>query len=61
MLTSPARIMRHTAAMGYIEETGPDTYKPTNFSSSLTIPMFGAGYSCMYVATGPSGALVSET
>ena len=53
--------MRHTAAMGYIEETAPDTYKPTNFSSALTIPMFGAGYSCMYVATAPNGTPVHTT
>lgn len=39
--------MRHTAAMGYIEEAGPDTYKPTNFSSSLTIPSIGDGYPCV--------------
>lgn len=42
-----ARLMRHTAAMGYIKEVGPDTYKPTNFSSSLTIPSIGDGYPCV--------------
>ncbi|KAF2197615.1 S-adenosyl-L-methionine-dependent methyltransferase [Delitschia confertaspora ATCC 74209] len=31
-------------AMGYIVETGPDEYKPTNFSSSLTIPIIRDGY-----------------
>ena len=36
--------MRHIASMGYIEEVGPDTYRPTNFSSSLTIPEINAGY-----------------
>ena len=41
------RLMRHTAAMGYIEEVGPDTYKPTNFTSSLTIPEIGDGYPTM--------------
>lgn len=39
--------MRHAAAMGYIDEVGPDTYKSTNFSNSLTIPEIGAGYPCM--------------
>lgn len=39
--------MRHMAAMGYIIETGADEYKPTNFSSSLSIPVIGAGYTCM--------------
>lgn len=39
--------MRHLGAMGYIEEVAADTYKPTNFSSSLTIPIIGDGYPCM--------------
>lgn len=39
--------MRHLGAMGYIEEAGADTYKPTNFSSSLSIPIIGDGYPCM--------------
>ncbi len=39
--------MRHMAAMGYIIETGQDEYKPTNFSSSLSIPVIGDGYTCM--------------
>lgn len=39
--------MRHAATMGYIEEVGADTYKPTNFSSSLTIPEIGNGYPCV--------------
>lgn len=33
--------------MGYIEEVAADTYKSTNFSSSLTIPIIGDGYPCM--------------
>lgn len=41
------RLMRHIGAMGYIEEVAADTYKPTNFSSSLTIPIIGDGYPCM--------------
>jgi len=39
--------MRHLGAMGYIQEVDEDTYKPTNFSSSLTIPIIGDGYPCM--------------
>ena len=42
-----ARTMRHLSAMGYIEETGPDEYKPTNFSRSLAIPIIGDGYPCL--------------
>jgi hypothetical protein len=38
------RMMRHIGAMGYIHETGPDEYKATNFSKSLTIPIIYAGY-----------------
>ncbi|KAL2262440.1 hypothetical protein VTK26DRAFT_1343 [Humicola hyalothermophila] len=41
------RLMRHLGAMGYIIETGQDEYKPTNFSSSLSIPVIGDGYTCM--------------
>lgn len=41
------RLMRHIGAMGYIEEVAADTYKPTNFSSSLTIPIIGDGYPCI--------------
>jgi hypothetical protein len=42
-----ARLMRHISAMGYIKETAPDEYKPTNFSSSLSIPVIGDGYPCL--------------
>lgn len=42
-----ARTMRHMAAMGYIEETGEDQYRSTNFSKSLVIPIIGDGYSCL--------------
>ncbi|KAF4853492.1 O-methyltransferase mpaG [Colletotrichum siamense] len=41
------RIMRHLGAMQYITETGPDEYKPTNFSNALTITSMGAGYPCV--------------
>ncbi len=39
--------MRHMAAMGYLIETAPDQYKPTNFSRSLSLPVIGHGYPCM--------------
>ncbi len=39
--------MRHIGAMGYLEETGADEYKLTNFSKSLTIPIIADGYPCM--------------
>ncbi|KAM7205938.1 hypothetical protein V8F33_000768 [Rhypophila sp. PSN 637] len=45
-----SRILKHAAAMGYITETGPDTYLPSNFIKSLTIPIMGSGYS---VFSGP--------
>ncbi|TDZ41284.1 O-methyltransferase mpaG [Colletotrichum trifolii] len=41
------RIMRHLGAMQYLVETGPDEYKPTNFSDALTITSMGAGYPCV--------------
>ncbi len=39
--------MRHMAAMGYLIETGPEQYMPTNFSRSLSHPVIGHGYPCM--------------
>lgn len=42
--------MRHMAAMGYIVEVAADEYKLTNFTKSLTIPIIGDGYPCMYVS-----------
>ncbi|KAM7214350.1 S-adenosyl-L-methionine-dependent methyltransferase [Rhypophila decipiens] len=39
-----SRILRHLAAMGHIENTGPDEYAPNNFSKSLTIPVIADGY-----------------
>ncbi|CAI4213560.1 unnamed protein product [Parascedosporium putredinis] len=42
-----ARLMRHLGSMGYIQEVDTDTYQPTNFSSSLTIPIIGDGYPCL--------------
>ncbi len=42
--------MRHLGTMGYLVETGPDEYRPTNFSKALSIPAVGVGYPCMYVA-----------
>ncbi|KAH6843416.1 S-adenosyl-L-methionine-dependent methyltransferase [Chaetomium sp. MPI-CAGE-AT-0009] len=41
------RLMRHIAAMGYMTEVAADEYKPTNFTKSLTIPIFGDGYPCI--------------
>ena len=42
-----SRLMRHIAAMGYLQEIGPDEYEATNFSRALTIPIIGDGYPCM--------------
>ncbi|KAM0701687.1 hypothetical protein Q7P35_010596 [Cladosporium inversicolor] len=50
-----ARTMRHISAMGYIEETAADEYKPTNFSRSLAIPIISDGYPC--IAGGAIAAL----
>ncbi|KAL1855243.1 hypothetical protein VTK73DRAFT_8590 [Phialemonium thermophilum] len=41
------RLMRHMASMGYITETGPDEYKPTNFSRAMSIPVISDGYPCV--------------
>lgn len=43
----PGRLMRHLGAMGYIKETGLDEYRPTNFSTSMSLPMIGDGYIAM--------------
>jgi len=37
-------VLRHVSAMGYIVETGPDEYKPNNFSLALTLPIIGDPY-----------------
>lgn len=41
------RLLRHLAAMGYIEDCGVNEYKPTNFIKSLSIPIIGDGYLAM--------------
>ncbi|KAI1214680.1 S-adenosyl-L-methionine-dependent methyltransferase [Annulohypoxylon truncatum] len=51
--TLVARLLRHLGAMGYVEETDVDEYKPTNFTKSLTIPIIYAGYPVL------SGGLLS--
>ncbi|KAH8661162.1 S-adenosyl-L-methionine-dependent methyltransferase [Ilyonectria robusta] len=38
------RILRHLAAMGYICQTGPDEYKPTNFTKAMALPVVADGY-----------------
>jgi hypothetical protein len=38
------RLLRHMAAVGYLVETGPDEYKTTRFSRSLSIPVISDGY-----------------
>ena len=37
-------MMRHVCAMGFLEETGPDEYKPTDFSKALSLDVIGDGY-----------------
>lgn len=39
--------MRHVCAMGHLEETGPDEYKPTSFSKSLSLDVIGDGYAAL--------------
>ncbi|KAK4099302.1 S-adenosyl-L-methionine-dependent methyltransferase [Parathielavia hyrcaniae] len=51
-----ARLLKHVAAMGYLVETGPDEYRPTNFIRSLTIPIIAAGYP-VFTGAGNSGGL----
>ncbi|KAK5987850.1 O-methyltransferase mpaG' [Cladobotryum mycophilum] len=38
------RLMRHLAAVGYLVESNEDEYTPTDFSTSLSIPIIGNGY-----------------
>jgi hypothetical protein len=38
------RLMRHIAAMGLINETGPDEYRPSNFTKSLSLDIIGDAY-----------------
>lgn len=40
-------MMKHFAAMGYLEEVSKDTYNLTNFSRSLSVPIIGDPYPCM--------------
>lgn len=41
---SLGRFLRHLAAMGYVNETGVDEYKPTNYSKAMSLDMIGDGY-----------------
>lgn len=38
------RMMRHIAASGYIDMTGPDVYTPNSFSKSLSLAVMASGY-----------------
>ncbi|KAH7034612.1 hydroxyindole O-methyltransferase [Microdochium trichocladiopsis] len=38
------RFLKHISAMGYIIETGPDEYKLTNFTKSLSLPIIADSY-----------------
>jgi hypothetical protein len=40
--------MRHLAAMNAIQELDVDRYQLSNFSRSLTSPVYAAGYPCMW-------------
>jgi hypothetical protein len=44
LLKPLARMLRHLAARGCINETGSDEYVSTNFSKALNIPTIGDGY-----------------
>ncbi|KAF9886976.1 hypothetical protein FE257_010717 [Aspergillus nanangensis] len=48
------RILRHLAAMGTIEETGPDEYQHTNLSRSLATDKYGSGFSWIAQGVIPS-------
>lgn len=45
-----ARLLKHVAAMGYIQETGRDEYRPSNFIKALAIPIIGHGYPALYAS-----------
>ncbi|KAK4449810.1 S-adenosyl-L-methionine-dependent methyltransferase [Podospora aff. communis PSN243] len=51
-----SRLLKHVAAMGYIHETSHNTYAPTNFIRSLTIPIIGDGYR-IFTGPGTTGGL----
>lgn len=38
------RLLRHLGAMGYLEETASNEYRPTNFTKCLSLPVIGDGY-----------------
>lgn len=33
--------------MGYLKETGSDTYLLTNFTKSMSVPIIGQSYPCL--------------
>ncbi|CAG9949240.1 unnamed protein product [Clonostachys rosea f. rosea IK726] len=47
-----ARLLRHLAACGFITETGPDEYKPTNFTKSLSLDIIGDAYIALPSSSG---------
>lgn len=44
-----ARILKHLGATGVITETGPDEYRGTNFSHTLSAEKYADGYPVMLV------------
>lgn len=47
LTTISARLMRHLAAMGYLDEAARCQYRLTGFSKALTIPIICDGYPCL--------------
>ena len=43
------RLLRHTAAMGHLQEVGQDEYKLSSFTRSLSLDVIGDGYLALYV------------
>lgn len=39
--------MKHLAAMGVVEECGPDEYLPNKLSRTLSLDKYADGFPCM--------------
>lgn len=49
LLTVPARLLKHLAAMGVIAEAGQDLYRRTGFTIALCSEKYSDGFPLMYV------------
>ena len=47
----PGRLLKHLAAMGVIQEAGPDQYRRTGFTVSLCMEQYSDAFPLMYAST----------